>query len=77
MLCTVMFPVFSSAPWCGCGAGDEAQLPGRVASSALHLGLLTATASSHQPTAVPVNKCHGNPVCSRGGGEVGEHQITK
>lgn len=27
--------------------------------------------------AVPTNKYHGNPVCSRGAGEVGEHQITK
>lgn len=78
VFCSEMFPFPCSALWCGCWAAWGSASREEPRHLLCTWGLWQpAASSSHRPTAVPVSKCHGNPVGSKGSREVGEQQVTK
>lgn len=70
------FRHFFSEVW-ACNIRERVQLPRSMASLLCIWVCDSPCLQQLHSYAVPANKYHGNPVCSRGGGEVGEHQITK
>lgn len=78
MLCSLgVLPSTIFSLRCGHGTRERIQLPRTMASLLCVWVCDSLCLQQLQSNAIPTNKYHGNPVCSRGGGEVGEHQITK